>query len=206
MLYLFIIVLHFENTKVQNMHLIIFRSANIAPLILTKCKICTKLKLGVQVMEELKELRVKNKLTQQQAADLVGISLRSYKSYENDLNKKDSIKYRFIFQTLYNLNPMDETHGILQVEDIKQICSGIFKKYDVTFCYLFGSYAKGNASPESDVDLLIETNTKGLKYYGLVEDLRTGLKKRIDLLDVNQLDQNPELMREILRDGIKIYG
>lgn len=33
-------------------------------------------------MGELKEMRIEKKLTQQQVADLVGISLRSYKSYE----------------------------------------------------------------------------------------------------------------------------
>ena len=37
-------------------------------------------------MGELKELRIEKKMTQQQVADLVGISLRSYKSYENDGN------------------------------------------------------------------------------------------------------------------------
>ena len=35
-------------------------------------------------MGKLKDLRNEKKLTQQQVADLVGISLRSYKAYEND--------------------------------------------------------------------------------------------------------------------------
>ena len=35
-------------------------------------------------MSKLKELRVEKNLTQEQAAEIVGISLRSYKSYEND--------------------------------------------------------------------------------------------------------------------------
>ena len=35
-------------------------------------------------MGELKKMRTEKKMTQQQVADLVGISLRSYKSYEND--------------------------------------------------------------------------------------------------------------------------
>ena len=38
-------------------------------------------------MSKVKELRLEKKLTQQQVADLVGISLRSYKSYENDKDK-----------------------------------------------------------------------------------------------------------------------
>ena len=58
----------------------------------------------------------------------------------------------------------------------------------------------------SDVDLLISANLKGLKFYGLVEEIRTTLHKKVDVLDVNQLKDNIELMNEILKDGVKIYG
>ena len=43
-------------------------------------------------MCKLKDLRAEKKLTQQQVADLVGISLRSYKSYENDEKKVSKAK------------------------------------------------------------------------------------------------------------------
>ncbi|MBR5473795.1 MAG: nucleotidyltransferase domain-containing protein, partial [Lachnospiraceae bacterium] len=65
---------------------------------------------------------------------------------------------------------------------------------------------KGNEKPTSDVDLLISSNIKGLKFYGLVEELRTTLQKRVDVLDTKQLKGNLELTEEILKDGIKIYG
>ena len=82
----------------------------------------------------------------------------------------------------------------------------MFAQYDVNFCYLFGSYAKGKETPVSDVDLLISTGVKGLKFYGMVEELRTNLRKRVEVLDMNQLKDNMELTEEILKDGIKIYG
>ena len=47
---------------------------------------------------------------------------------------------------------------------------------------------------------------KGLKYYGLVEEIRTVLHKKVDVLDIAQLKDNFELTQEILKDGIKIYG
>ncbi len=157
-------------------------------------------------MDNLKELRKEKNLTQQQVAELVGVSLRSYKSYENDDDKKDSIKYKYILDQLSQLNPINEEQGIVDVEYIKERCEKVFEDYNVEFCYLFGSYAKNKAKENSDVDLLISTKVKGLKYYGLVEKLRTALKKRVDILDLKQLDGNIELMREVLRDGIKIYG
>ena len=42
---------------------------------------------GDDLMSYLKELRISKKLTQAQACALIGISLRSYKSYENDESK-----------------------------------------------------------------------------------------------------------------------
>lgn len=157
-------------------------------------------------MENLKDLRKERKLTQQQTADLVGISLRSYKSYENDAEKKDTLKYHYIIDKLTELLPIDEEHGILDTEDIRKKCAVVFENQAIDFCYLFGSYAKKKASPASDVDLLISANIKGLKFFGLVEDLRSALHKKVDVLDIGQLRNNWELTQEILKDGIKIYG
>ncbi|MDY4892133.1 MAG: helix-turn-helix transcriptional regulator, partial [Agathobacter sp.] len=49
-------------------------------------------------MCKLKDLRAEKKLTQQQVADLIGISLRSYKSYENDEKKVGTLKYNYMMQ------------------------------------------------------------------------------------------------------------
>lgn len=157
-------------------------------------------------MIDLKELRIEKKMTQQQVAELVGISLRSYKSYENDEEKRGTVKYNYIVSKLEEINPIDEEHGILEFEDIVRKCSKVFKDYDVNYCYLFGSYAKAKAKHTSDVDLLISANVKGLEFYALVENIRTALHKKVDVLDSKQLNNNPELTDEILKDGIKIYG
>ena len=156
-------------------------------------------------MVDLKELRIEKKMTQQEVSDLVGISLRSYKSYENDEEKRDTIKYKYIVEQLSKINYIDEETGILELEDIVRKCTEVFERYEVSFCYLFGSYAKGKATQTSDVDLLISVNVKGLKFYGLVEEIRTALHKKVDVLDMNQLKENIELTEEIFKDGIKIY-
>ena len=155
---------------------------------------------------ELKQLRGFKKITQQQAAELCGISLRSYKTYENDASKKDTIKYSYLYDTLSKYNVIDEEHGVLDIEDIKNVCNEVFSKYDISYCYLFGSYAKGKALGNSDVDLLIGSSLSGIKYYGLVEELRQKLQKKIDALSFDQLKNNMELTNEVLKEGIKIYG
>ena len=154
----------------------------------------------------LKELRKKKKLTQTACAKYLGIPLRTYQNYETDASKIGSIKYNFMVHKLEEYGFVDETHGILTVEQIKKNCSSVFENYSIDYCYLFGSYAKGKATEVSDVDLLISTSITGMQFYDLVENIREALHKNVDVLNREQLNANPELIDEILKDGIKIYG
>ena len=157
-------------------------------------------------MTELKRIRTSKRMTQQEAAAIIGVSLRSYVSYENDESKSLSAKYRFLLQEIAKINPVDEEHGVLTKDDIITVCRGIFSEYEVEYCYLFGSYAKETATGSSDIDLLISTKITGLKYYELVEKLREGLHKKVDLLDYKQLLNNEGLLTEVLKYGVRIYG
>jgi len=154
----------------------------------------------------LRELRKTKGITQKQAADYVEIPLRTYSNYENDPSKQTSIKYKYIMEKLHTYGYVDEENGILSFDEIKNICVDILSRYPVEYCYLFGSYAKGIATQKSDVDLLVCTSVTGLQFYGLVEELREKLRKKVDLLDQKQLKDNIRLTHEILKDGIKIYG
>ena len=157
-------------------------------------------------MTQLKEIRIAKQLTQQETARRLGVSLRSYIMYENDPGKEKSIKYRFLLQELQKINAVDEEHGTLTIEQITKICNEILKDYQVEYCYLFGSYAKGKAAENSDVDLLISTETTGLRFYEMAERLRESLHKKVDLLDAKQLVNNEKLIHEVLKEGIRIYG
>lgn len=153
----------------------------------------------------LKELRINKGLTQQACAKFLGISLRTYIRYETDASKTDTLKYRYMLKELETYGFIDEEHGVLTIENIKIACVEIFQNYDVEYCYLFGSYAKGKAKGASDVDLLIATPLNGLQFFEMVELLREKLCKKVDALHQTQLNNNLELTHEILKDGIKIY-
>ena len=152
----------------------------------------------------IKELRESKSLTQKAAAEFCGIPLRTYIRYENG-TAPSSIKHNFILRKLEEYGFVDEEHGVLTRQDIISCCRQVFERYPVEYCFLFGSYAKGIAGEKSDVDLLIKTELNGLKYYGLVESLRESLRKKVAVLSFSQLNNNPELLNEILRDGEKIY-
>lgn len=154
----------------------------------------------------LRELRKQNQMTQVECAAYLGIPLRTYQNYETDERKRSSVKYMYMLQKLEQYGYVDETHGILSIQRIRDVCREVFSAFSVEYCYLFGSYAKGRANESSDVDLLIATSASGIRFYDLAEALREGLKKKVDLLNLAQLADNAELVNEILRDGIKIYG
>ncbi len=154
----------------------------------------------------LKELRKKHKLTQEECANYLGVPLRTYQNYERVDVDTQSIKYKFMLEKLQQYGYIDEEHGLLTIESITQICEPICKEYGVKYCYLFGSYAKGKATETSDVDLLVSVELSGMKFFELVEVMRESLKKKVDLLNQDQIKDNFDLVNEILKDGIRIYG
>lgn len=154
----------------------------------------------------LKELRKNKKITQAECAKYLEIPLRTYQNYETDISKQGTIKYNFMMQKLELYGYIDEEHGVLTIQKIKEICAEVFADFEVEYCYLFGSYAKGRATEKSDVDLLISTSVTGIKFFDLVESLREALNKRVDVLNQEQLNNNYDLVKEILKDGVKVYG
>ncbi len=154
----------------------------------------------------LKELRKQKNLTQRDCAEYLGIPLRTFQNYETDEKKQGALKYQFMIEKLERYGYVDEEHGILTTERIRTICRELFSGKDISYCYLFGSYAKGSATEESDVDLLISTTISGLDFYDLVESLRDSLRKKVDVLKQEQLINNLQLVEEILKGGVKIYG
>ena len=141
----------------------------------------------------LLEARLKYHLSQLEVATSVGVPLRTYIRYEKD--------------NLYG-SELKRTAMIKTIEDIRNFLAALFNdKYpgEIDFCYLFGSYAKGYAKENSDVDLCISTNLSGLRFVGLSEDIRITLNKKVDLIRLSNLSNNLSLITEIMKDGIKIY-
>ena len=95
-----------------------------------------------------------------------------------------------------------EIYTPLQIQTILQ---PVFSEYNVKKAILFGSYAKGLAKAQSDIDILVDSGLRGLAFFGLLEDVVTSLGKQVDLLDVSQLTPNSQVDEEIKRSGVVIY-
>jgi uncharacterized protein len=78
------------------------------------------------------------------------------------------------------------------------------RKYPVSSLALFGSYARGEQTPESDIDLLVEFNGPiGIEIVDLVEDLEKLLRvKKVDLVSKKFL--KPRYKEYIEKDIINV--
>ena len=75
------------------------------------------------------------------------------------------------------------------------------------FISLFGSYGKGNATQSSDVDLLVDSDLRGLRFVGFVEELREALDdKEMDVFDITHVEPKSRIAEEIRQTGIEIYA
>ena len=95
---------------------------------------------------------------------------------------------------------------IYTVADIKERLLPIFTKYNIKKAVLFGSYAKGMAKDNSDIDIMVDSNLRGLAFYGLLEDVVSAVGKSVDLLDKSQIINASKIQREIEATGVVIYG
>ncbi len=97
---------------------------------------------------------------------------------------------------------------ILTQENIKQVVQDYFKDKPVTKVYLFGSYARGDADENSDVDLLFSLieNTR-ITYFGLagyLVDLQNFFSKNVDLVEDKFV--YPEIKEQIDKEKILLLN
>ena len=156
-------------------------------------------------MNELKQRRKELGLTQIQAAQVCGVSRRTYQTYEEQPNINQV--YDELLRKLKETGILDGTNYVLNIKFIKEVCNKVFKEQypEVETAILFGSYARGEARGNSDVDIIVVCPAMGMRFFGIASALEDLLHKEVDLHSFEQLTKNERFLREIIKDGIRIY-
>ncbi|MDB5207969.1 MAG: hypothetical protein JWR72_3044 [Flavisolibacter sp.] len=100
---------------------------------------------------------------------------------------------------------------MLTTEQIKQSVSEYFKDKPVKKVYLFGSYARGEADENSDVDLLVDIDYEkrvGWQYFIWFEELEKILARKTDVVsNVSKPEHtsNWRLIERINKDKVLLY-
>lgn len=90
---------------------------------------------------------------------------------------------------------------IYKLEEIRSRTLPIIQKYHIPAMYIFGSYARGQATEDSDLDFLVDTTgtdlTSLLRLGALYCDLEDAFEKRIDLITVRSIMQNTDMPSDV---------
>ncbi len=86
-------------------------------------------------------------------------------------------------------------------EKIVEIC----RRNDISFCALFGSFARNEANEDSDIDLLVRfSKPKGFDWLDAAFEIEDELGRKVDLVTEKSL--SPHIRDYILKDLQVLYG
>ena len=90
---------------------------------------------------------------------------------------------------------------VYTIQEIRSKVLPILVKYRIPAMYRFGSYARGDATEDSDIDFLIDTTgtelTSLLRLGALYCDLEEAFQKPIDLITVRSIMQESSMESDI---------
>ena len=81
----------------------------------------------------------------------------------------------------------------------------VFDSFGIRKAVLFGSVAKGTATDNSDLDLLVDSGLRGLNFMGFVEAIREAAGVPVDVFDITHIDKDSLIEKEIMNTGVTIY-
>ena len=96
---------------------------------------------------------------------------------------------------------------MISLTDISTSASRVLVQYDVSKAYLFGSFARGEQTPDSDIDLRLvcgNTMTFGT-LYELSHELERELGRKVDIVTNPPEHMRPAFRKSIKLDEVRIY-
>ena len=96
---------------------------------------------------------------------------------------------------------------MLTVNEIKAIVTPIVEVYPIQRVILFGSYARGDATENSDVDLLIDSRNRlnGFDFFGIAGRIIKKMPMKADVFEMGEINTPSSFFDAINREGVVIY-
>jgi predicted nucleotidyltransferase len=142
---------------------------------------------------------------------------------KNNKSKSEICEFLGIDEPLYDklceqIMADDKINRVYTLDEIKERVRPVAEKYNLPAVWVFGSYARGEATGKSDVDILFDSENstiegKGLfAMGGLQVDLEDALNKEVDMVRLSVLEKSetrkdsPYFVAETEKDRVRIYG
>lgn len=102
-----------------------------------------------------------------------------------------------------DLQPTD-TITVFSLSELRQMIKPLIERYGMKSAQLFGSYARGEADGESDIDVLVDRGSCGfLDICALADDIYHASGKLSDVYDISELKQGA-FRDEVLREAVAL--
>jgi predicted nucleotidyltransferase len=100
--------------------------------------------------------------------------------------------------------------SLYTIDEVIKIVSPIARRYDVRRLWLFGSYARGEATLDSDLDFRVEPAEPCdfFTYFGFISALEDAFDVKIDVISEDPSGDNyldKKFMKQISHDEVLIY-
>lgn len=97
-------------------------------------------------------------------------------------------------------------YSVFTIENIISLVKPIAEKYQIDQIYLFGSYARGEARIDSDLDFLVYggDHFKPTMIFALAEELREVLNKKVDVFEIHEINPNSDFYKTIMKERLLV--
>lgn len=94
----------------------------------------------------------------------------------------------------------------LSRNDLTGFIKELLIKYHAEYAILFGSYARGDADEDSDIDIIVVggENFRATDIFAFGEELRELSQKNVDAFEIREINKESEFYNNILREGVRI--
>lgn len=98
------------------------------------------------------------------------------------------------------------TTRLYTVTELQGLLRPILKKYHAKGATLFGSYARGDATPESDLDIVVQGGSgfHATDIFAIAEDLHEISGKRVDIYEDSEINPSSSLGKYIAAEQLAL--
>ena len=120
--------------------------------------------------------------------------------YRNDnLLPMDFMVYLFIRKEAARMN-------VMTMKELEAVIRALLRKYHAEYALLFGSYARGEATADSDIDVIVfgGKDFRPADIFAFGEELRQLTGKDVDAFEIREVNVGTPFYNTVMEEGVRI--
>lgn len=96
--------------------------------------------------------------------------------------------------------------GVMSRGELETIIRELLHKYHAEYALLFGSYARGEATADSDIDVIVfgGEHFRARDIFAFGEELRQRTNKDVDAFEIREVNVGTPFYEAVMEEGVRI--